>query len=87
MTKQKSVQRKSTSGLLFTAKILQEAMYFTFPNWAKSLTIFSSKMLDLKRVLDLKLRVKGGLNIFVFFIGFQMLKILFFQMALNTSKM
>ena len=28
--------RKSSSGLLFTAKILQEAMYFTSPTWSKS---------------------------------------------------
>ena len=36
----KNLLGKSTSGLLFTAKILQEAMFLTFPyTWTKSLTI------------------------------------------------
>ena len=48
MTKQ-----KSSNGLLFTAKILLEAMYLTFPTWTKSLTKFNPKMQDFKRVLDL----------------------------------
>ena len=33
---------KYSTGLLFTAKILQEAMHFTFPIWAKSLTKLST---------------------------------------------
>ena len=42
-------------GLLFTGKILQEAMYSTLlpPIWAKSRTKFNPKMQDFKRVLDL----------------------------------
>ena len=39
--------------LLFTSKILQEAMYLTSPTWAKSLAKFNTKMQDVKRVLDL----------------------------------
>ena len=44
--------------MLFTAKILQEAMYFTSPTWAKSLTKFNLKMQDFKRVLDLNCNQK-----------------------------
>ena len=51
MTKQKS--GKSSSKLLFTAKILQEAMYLTSPSLAKLLTKFNPKLQDFKRVLDL----------------------------------
>ena len=40
--------------LLFTAKLLQEAMYLTSPYWAKSRTKFNPKMQVFKRVLDLK---------------------------------
>ena len=39
--------------LLFTAKILLEAMYLTFLTWTKSLTKFNPKMQNFKRVLDL----------------------------------
>ena len=39
---------------------------------------------NFKRVLDFNLQVKGGLNNLIFSIGFQMLKIKFFQIALNT---
>ena len=53
MTKNKNLKEKFSNGLLFTAKILLEAMYFTFPTWTKSLTKFNSKMQDFKRVLDL----------------------------------
>ena len=52
MTKQTSL-KKSSSRLSFTAKILQEVMYFTSPSWAKPLTKFNTKMQDFKRVLDL----------------------------------
>ena len=52
MTKQKS-QRVSSSGLLFTAKILQEAMYLTYSILAKSLTKFNPKTQDFRRALDL----------------------------------
>ena len=34
-------------------KMLQKALYFAFPIWAKSLTKLNQKMLNLKRVLDL----------------------------------
>ena len=61
--------------MLFTAKILQEAMYFTSPTWAKSLTKFNPKTQDFKRVLDLNSKQKKGLNNLIFSIGFQMLKI------------
>ena len=47
MTKQ-----KSSSGLLFTAKILHEAKQLAFSTWAQSLTKFNPKMQDFKRVLD-----------------------------------
>ena len=40
--------------LLFTAKILQKAMYLTSPTWAKSRTKFNPKMQDFKRDLDSK---------------------------------
>ena len=39
--------------MLFTSKILQKAMYFTSPTWAKSVTKFNPKMQNFKRVLDL----------------------------------
>ena len=44
-------KQKFSSELLFTAKILQEAMY-TIPTSTKSLTKFNPKMEDFKRVLD-----------------------------------
>ena len=44
--------------LLFTAKILQKAKYFTSPIWAKSLTKFNPKMQDFKCVLDLNCKQK-----------------------------
>ena len=45
-------------------------------------------MQDFKRVLELNcnLQTKGGLKNIIFSIGFQMLKIQYFQMALNTSE-
>ena len=49
----KNLQGKFWSELLFTAQILQEAMYLASPTWAKSLTKFNPKMQDFKRVLDL----------------------------------
>ena len=42
----------------FTAKILQEAMHFTSPTWAKSLTKFNPKMQNFIRVLDLNCEQK-----------------------------
>ena len=76
----------SSSGLLFTAKILLDAMYLTsLYTWAKSLTKFNPKMQGFKRVSDFPIfSVKAGLNKSIFSIGFQTLKILFFLMALNT---
>ena len=68
----------------YTAKILQEEMYLTFPIWTKSLTKFIPKMQDFK--LGLKLLVKGELYNLSFLIGFQMRKICFFQMALNKRE-
>ena len=49
MTKQKSL-RKSSGRLLFTAKILHNAMYLTFPYLGQ---ITNPKMKDFKRDLDL----------------------------------
>ena len=49
----KNLLGKSSSELLFSAKILLEAFYLAFPAWAKSLTKFNPKMQDFKRVLDL----------------------------------
>ena len=49
----KNLKGKSSNGLLFTVKILLEAMYLTFPTWTKSLTKFNPKIQDFKRVLDL----------------------------------
>ena len=49
----KNLKGKSSNGLLFTAKILLEAMYLTFLTWTKSLTKFKPKMQDFERVLDL----------------------------------
>ena len=49
----KNLKGKSSNGLLFTAKILLEAMYLTFPTWTKSLAKFNPKMQNIKRVLDL----------------------------------
>ena len=37
----------------YTAKIYQEAMYFTSTIWTKLLTIFKTKVQDFKRILDL----------------------------------
>ena len=51
-------KEKSSSGLLFTAKILQEAMYFTSPIWAKPLTKFNPNLQDFKHVLDSNCRQK-----------------------------
>ena len=83
MTKQKSLQGTSLSGLLFTAKILLEAMHLLPLPWPYHLQLkFNTKMQDFKRVVE-KLQIKRGLNNLVFLIGFQMLKILF-QIALNT---
>ena len=72
MTKQKPL-RKSLRGLLFTAKILQDAMYITItaPN---SLLKFNPKMHDLKRVLDLNCHLKKDRTIYFFSVGFQTLK-------------
>ena len=55
MIKQKLVKKifERLLSLLFTAKMLQEAMYFTSPTWAKSLTKFNLKIEDFKSVLDL----------------------------------
>ena len=50
-------------------------MYVGFPTLAKSLTRFNPEMQDFRRGLGFKLLVKGGLNILLFSIGFQMLKI------------
>ena len=80
-------RKKSSSGLLFTANILHEAMYLAFSTWAKSHSKSNSKMQDFKGVLDLILLVKGELNSLTFSIGFQMFKIYkFFKMALNTCE-
>ena len=54
--KTKKLFGKSLSGSLFTAKILQEAMYLTPLTWAKSLTKFNPKIQDFKRVLDLNFK-------------------------------
>ena len=51
--KNSNLKGKYSTGLLFTAQILQEAMYFTSPTLAKSLTKFNPKMQDFKRVLGL----------------------------------
>ena len=48
----KNTNEKSSSGLLFTAEILQEAMYFTSP-YLGQITKFNPKMQVFKRVLDL----------------------------------
>ena len=50
--KNKNLLGKSSSGSLFSAKILKEAAHLTSPNWAKSLTKFNNKMQDFKRALD-----------------------------------
>ena len=47
------ISNKPFSGLLFTAKILHEAVHLTSPTWAKSLTKFNIKIQDFERVLDL----------------------------------
>ena len=44
------------------------------PTRAKSLTKLNLKMQDFKRVLDLNCQQKIGLNILIFLIGFQTLK-------------
>ena len=50
---------KFSSGLLFTAKILQGAVYFLLTStWTKSLTEFNPKMQDFQRVLDLNCKQK-----------------------------
>ena len=46
--KTKISKKKSSSGLLFTAKILQEAMYLAFSTWAKSVTNLTPKCKILK---------------------------------------
>ena len=56
--KKKNLHGKSSSELLFTAKILLEAMYLAFSTWAKSLTTFNPKIQDIKRVLDLNCKQK-----------------------------
>ena len=57
------------------------------PTWAKLLTKFKRKMQDFKRVLDVNCKLKKKNEQFDFLVGFQMLKILFFQMALNICGM
>ena len=52
---------------IFTAKILLEAMYLTFPTWTKSLTKLNPKMQDFKRVLDLNCKYKRRIEQFNFF--------------------
>ena len=54
----KNLSGKSSTGVLFTAKILQEAMYFTFPTWAKQLIKSNLKEQDFKCVLDLNCKYK-----------------------------
>ena len=49
----KNLKRKSSSGLLFSAKTLQEAMYLISSTWAKSLTKLNPKTQDFERVLNL----------------------------------
>ena len=51
--KNKNFKERFSSGLLFIAEILHEAMYLNFPTWAKSLTKFNPKMQDFKHVLNL----------------------------------
>ena len=49
----KNFSGKSSRGLLFIAKILQEAVHRLPRTMAKSLTKFKTKMQNFKRVLDL----------------------------------
>ena len=56
-----NLQQKFSSGLLFTAKILQETKYFTSP-YMDQIKKFNPKMKDFKRGFGLKLQAKEGLN-------------------------
>ena len=49
----KNLSGKFLSGLLFTAKIIQKAIYPTSPTWQEHLQNVTSKMLNFKRVSDL----------------------------------
>ena len=53
----KNLYEKPSSGLLFTAKILHEAMYLAFP-YLSQITKFSRKMQDFKCDLDLTCKLK-----------------------------
>ena len=53
-----NLREKFLGGLLFNAKILQEAMQVTSPTWAKSLTKFNPEMQNFKRVFDLNCKQK-----------------------------
>ena len=54
---------KDSTGLLFTAKVLQEAMQFTFSQTGPKHSKFNLKMQDFKRVLDLNCKTEQ-LNFF-----------------------
>ena len=54
---------RSSSGLLFTAKILQEAGILLFPTRAKSLTKLNAKMQGFKHVLSLNCKKKENWTI------------------------
>ena len=53
-----NLEGKSSSGLLFTTKILQEAMYFTSPFVGQITCKLNPKMQDVRRVLDVNCKQK-----------------------------
>ena len=74
----KNIWENSLNRLLFTAKILQEAMFLTSPylGQIKHLQLkFNNKLQEFLTCFGLKLQVKGGLNNLIFLVDFQMLKI------------
>ena len=75
--------------LIYYQKIARgNVPYFHLSRPNKSLTIkIRRQIARFLTFFGLKLQVRGGLNNLIFSIGFQMLKILFFQVALNTCEM
>ena len=77
-----NLQGNSSTGSLFTAKILQEALFLTFPLSGRNHLQNLTPNARFYTWFQLKL-----IEQFNFFNGFLTLKIWFFQMALNTCKM
>ena len=84
-----TLKEKLSSRILLTTIILQEAMFLISRNLGQinHIQLIQQQIATCLKCFGLKLEVKGGLKNLIFSIGFHMLKIWFFQMALNACEM